>query len=97
MLTVTDIAVERFKKLLQEKNSENGGIRIFAAGEGCCGPSLAIDIADNAESGDEILDKDGIKIFLEKRAGNLLGSATIDFTDSQGFIITGMPRTSCCS
>jgi iron-sulfur cluster assembly accessory protein len=97
MLTVTDNAVKRFKILLQEKSGENCGIRIFTAGGGCCGPSIAMDIADKAEGGDETLDNNGLKIFLEKEAVNLLGGATIDFSDNEGFIITGMPRSSCCS
>ncbi len=96
MLTVTDNAVERFKKMLQENSGENCGIRIFAAGGGCCGPSMAMDMAEKAESGDETIDVSGLKIFLDIEAGKLLGGATIDYSDQQGFIITGMPRASCC-
>ena len=97
MVTVTATAVEQFKKMLQEKNSEQCGIRIFAAEGGCCGPSLAIDITEKAERGDEILDKDGLTLFIEKAAATMLGSATIEFSDERGFTIEGMPRSSCCN
>ncbi|MBU4319626.1 MAG: iron-sulfur cluster assembly accessory protein [Nitrospinae bacterium] len=96
MLTLTDNAVKRFKEMLVEENGNDYGIRIFAATSGCCGPSLAIDIADGAERGDATLEKNGIKVFLEKEASKLLSEATIDFSDKRGFIINGMPQTSCC-
>ena len=55
-----------------------------------------MDIAKEAAKGDATLEKDGIKVFLEKEAGRLLASATMDYSDKRGIIISGMPRTSCC-
>ncbi len=57
---------------------------------------MAMDIADGAEKGDVTLEKDGVKVFLEKEANRLLSEATIDFSDERGFIISGMQQTSCC-
>ncbi len=54
-----------------------------------------MDIADGAKDGDVTLDKDGVTIFLEKDANKMLSEATIDFSDEQGFIISGMQRASC--
>ena len=96
MLTLTDNAVKRFKEILGEKKGNDYGIRIFAAGGGCCGPSLAMDIVEGAEKGDATLEKNGVKGFLEKEANKLLLEATIDFSDKRGIIISGMPRSSCC-
>ena len=96
MLTLTDNAVKRFKEMLVEKNGNDYGIRIFAAGGGCCGPSLAMDMVQGAEKSDAILKKNGVKVFLEKEANKLLSDATIDFSDERGFIISGMQQASCC-
>lgn len=52
-------------------------------------------IANVAENGDVTLERDGLKVFLEKEANKLLSDATIDFSDEQGFLITGMPQSSC--
>jgi len=57
---------------------------------------LAMDLADGAKKGDVTLEKDGVKVFLEKEANKLLSEATIDFSDKRGFIISGMPQSSCC-
>lgn len=95
MLTLTDNAVKRFKDILAEDHASRG-VRIFDAGGGCCGPSLAMDIAKEAEKGDVTFEKDGVKVFLEKEANRLLSEATIDFSEKEGMIISGMPRSSCC-
>ncbi|MGB9715634.1 MAG: hypothetical protein ACPL1G_04410 [Thermodesulfovibrionales bacterium] len=56
-----------------------------------------MDIANGAKKGDITLEKDGLKVFLEQEANKLLSNAILDFTDEQGFIVEGMPQTSCCS
>ena len=57
---------------------------------------MAIDIADGAKEEDVTLEKDGVKVFLEKEADKLLSEANIDFSDERGFIIIGMQQTSRC-
>lgn len=52
-------------------------------------------IANIAEDGDETHEKDGLKVFLEKEASKQLSDATIDFSDEQGFAITGINQSSC--
>ncbi len=55
-----------------------------------------MDIANEAVKGDTTLEKGGVKVFLEKEANRLLSGATMDFSEKQGIIISGMPRSSCC-
>jgi Fe-S cluster assembly iron-binding protein IscA len=55
-------------------------------------------VANAAEDGDETLAKDGLKVFLDREANKMLSEATIDFSDDQGFAITGMTQSACsCS
>lgn len=55
-----------------------------------------MDIADGAEKGDAIIEKDDLKVFLEKKAEELLSDATMDYVAERGFVVTGMRQTSCC-
>lgn len=57
---------------------------------------MAMDIADGAEKGDAIIEKDDLKVFLEKKAEELLSDATMDYVAERGFVVTGMRQTSCC-
>lgn len=42
------------------------------------------------------LEKDGLRVFVERKAGEMLDTTTIDFSEGQGFILTGM-QSSCGS
>jgi len=55
-----------------------------------------MDIADGARKGDITLEENSLKVFLEKEANRMLSDSTVDFSNARGFIITGMPRNSCC-
>ena len=95
MLSLTDKAVERFKKILKEQGYESYGIRIFTAGAGCCGPSLALDMVEKAMDGDVTFEKDGLKVFIEKDANMTLATAVMDFSEQRGFVLSGMPGSTC--
>lgn len=98
MLGLTNSAVNEFKKLLSDSNAQGSGIRVFTSG-GCCGPSYSLDIAEKADEGDTIIEKDGLKVFVESNALVGLENATIDFiTDGpkKGFTILGLQQTGCC-
>jgi len=57
-----------------------------------------MDIANAALKGDTTFEKDGLKLFLEPKANDMLMTTIIDFSDGQGFILSGMqPKSSCGS
>ena len=91
MLEVTDAAVKQFKKILSESGATNSNIRIFNSGGGCCA-SYGLDITEKGEGGDVLIEKDGLKIYVEPAAHETLSKATLDYKN--GFMIEGMP--SCC-
>ncbi len=55
-----------------------------------------MDIADGPEDGEAIIDENGVKVFLTKEADIFLSKANFDYSDIHGFMITGMPESSCC-
>ncbi len=52
-------------------------------------------IAEDAARGDETLEKEGLKVFVEKKANLLLENATLDYTEGQGFMVTGVTEAGC--
>lgn len=97
MLLISDKAVDKGKEILIAEGKSNWGIRIYCAGESCCGPSFGLDINEIPASDDAILEKDGLKLFLEKTAFEKLSDMQLDyFEDGEraGFILTGA-STSC--
>ncbi len=53
-------------------------------------------IADGAEKGDVVIEDDGIKLFLEKKANKILSDATIDYSPKEGIVVNGIIRLSSC-
>lgn len=99
MVTVSSEAAEKTKEILAAEGKAGHGLRFFVAGSGCSGPSYGIDIVENALEGDEIIEKDGTKFFIEKSAAEAMSGAEIHFIDDgqrQGFVLNGgTPPPSC--
>lgn len=96
MLEVTKTAVDQFGKILSELAAEGRGIRIFKAGGGCCGtPSLGLDPVETPSKGDAIINKDGVRIYVDAAIAELLSTAVIDYdAGKNGFVISGLPGSS---
>ncbi|MBE0430150.1 MAG: hypothetical protein IBX61_09840 [Thermoleophilia bacterium] len=54
-----------------------------------------MDVATSAAKGDEILEEDGLTVFVEKEANKWLDRAIIDYVELRGFVITGLPESRC--
>lgn len=53
-----------------------------------------MDIAKAAQAGDTTFEQNGLKVFLEERANQMLMTTTIDFNEGQGFVLSGMQKES---
>lgn len=100
MLVITDRAVDKAKEILAMEGKSDWGIRIYCAGESCCGPSFGLDINELPSLGDEVLEREGLKLFLERMAYEKLVGMQLDYYDDgqrAGFILTGGAPPSCSS
>jgi iron-sulfur cluster assembly accessory protein len=92
VLTITDKAAEKAKAILAEEGKESWGIRIYQAGSSCCGPSWGLDLEETPAAGDEIFEKDGMRVFVDKENIPALADMQLDFFDDgerAGFILSG--------
>ncbi|WP_320065025.1 iron-sulfur cluster biosynthesis family protein [Micromonospora sp. RTGN7] len=87
MLTMTDNAVLVIRDLAaQEDVAQDGGLRIAAADAG----SLTIELVPEPAQGDQVLDNEGARIFLDSDAAELLGDTSVDATvDDEGVVQFG--------
>ncbi len=100
VLKVSDTAAEKAKEILKAEGKEGWGLRIFIHGSGCCGPSYGMDIDEKASEGDETVEKNGLKVFVDKEAYASLGEKEIDYIrteQGEGFVINGGEAPSCSS
>ncbi|MBF0329005.1 MAG: iron-sulfur cluster assembly accessory protein [Nitrospirae bacterium] len=92
MVTVTEKAAEKGKEILTAEGKHGWGIRIYNAGSGCCGPSFGLDIDESPLADDAVVEKDGLKVFVEKTlAPNLVGMQLdyLEGEEHEGFVLNG--------
>ncbi len=99
MVTISDVAVEEARKILSMEGKSHWGLRVYLAGSSCCGPSFGMDINEHPAEGDEIIEKDGLKVFIDKTASEKLNGMEIHFVNEgaqQGFTITNKNQPPSC-
>lgn len=100
MVTITDKAAAKATAILAAEGKGNWGLRIYNAGGGCCGPSYGLDIDEKPLADDEVIEKDGLKVFVDKNTIGALAGMQLDYIDDgerEGFVISGGSAPSCGS
>ncbi|MFF3865558.1 HesB/IscA family protein [Micromonospora sp. NPDC001898] len=88
MLTMTDNAVLVIRDLAaQEDVSPDGGLRIAADADA---GSLTIELVPEPAQGDQVVDTEGARIFLDSDAAELLSDTSVDASvDDEGIVQFG--------
>lgn len=92
MITITDAATEKAKEILAAEGKPDGGLRIYMAESSCGGPSYGMDIDLRPDVTDEVIEKNGLKVFVDRDTARGLHGLEIDFINDgerEGFILNG--------
>lgn len=92
MLKITDIAATKAKEILAAEGKADWGLRVYKAGESCCGPSYGLDINETSLKTDDVIEKDGLRVFIDKEIVAGLEGMYLDYyqdSEREGFIMTG--------
>ena len=76
---LTELAAEKVRELLQERELSNHGLRIGVRGGGCSGNSYFMEFCDAASEGDQVFETHGVKLYVDSRSISLLGGTEIDY------------------
>ncbi len=82
MITLTPGAIDKVKSVLADQE-EYKGLRIRVVRTGCSGFQYQMTLENASGSGDEVLDMEGIKIFLDKQSTLYLNGTRIDYVDGE--------------
>jgi Fe-S cluster assembly iron-binding protein IscA len=94
-MNITENAANELKNAIDKFNQPGAGIRIFSF-QGCCGPSIQMEIATHPKAHDTIVSLENIDFFIEKRLLETLATVTIEYR-SDGFQLAGLKKSgSCC-
>ncbi len=100
-LNVTESASVEIKKFLAGEDDlpDTAGLRVRVVPGGCSGFQDSLDIEEESKQGDFILDKFGIKLFVDMFSAQYLNGVTIDYTSNMmgsGFTFENPNATGGC-
>lgn len=99
-VNVTEKAVKEMKKIMEEnKIPSEYGLRVGIKGGGCSGLSYTLGFDPEERAGDTVIEKDGVKIFIDMKSNLYLSGTEIDYTDGltgKGFVFNNPNAVKTC-
>jgi iron-sulfur cluster assembly accessory protein len=99
IITLTPKAIQQVKDLMSDVDSNILGLRVGVNNKGCNGMSYVVEYAEHQKKFEEIIEQDGVKIFIDPAATMFLIGAVMDFEDNvfeSKFTFTNPNETSRC-
>ena len=81
-VSMTEAAGATVRNLLIQKNVPDYGLRVFVAGGGCSGMQYGMALEAEARDYDHVIEREGVKIFIDPTSMMYLDGASIDYVDS---------------
>ena len=80
IVSITPMAVEKVRELLQAENDDELALRVFVAGGGCSGLQYQMALTP-AEDDDVITEFDGIRVLIDPVSAQHIAGSEIDYKD----------------
>jgi len=81
MVTLTDRAEKRLKNLIEDQSKTGYGLRVYIQGGGCSGMSYGMEFDDEVQYGDEVLERNGVKVIVDKFSLRYMEGSEIDYVE----------------
>ena len=98
-INVSELAASKITEILAEENKQDSGLRVFVQGGGCSGFQYGLMIEETPGSGDQVIESNGIRLFVDPISIRYLKGAQVDFVDNisgGGFTIKNPNARSTC-
>lgn len=99
VVTLTDAAVARVRDIIASSDQNPEGIRVGIKKGGCAGMEYTVDMAVEINPADDMVERDGVKVFVAPEATLFLLGTQMDFevtTLRSGFVFNNPNQTSAC-
>ncbi|WP_027534882.1 iron-sulfur cluster assembly accessory protein [Bradyrhizobium sp. WSM3983] len=98
MINLTDNALNAVRGVISTSGAS--GLRITVESGGCAGFKYIMGLANETKSDDTVIERDGIKLFVDNDSHKYLAGTTIDFVLAQegsGFTFDNPNAKASCS
>ncbi len=99
MISLTPDAISAVKTIVATAKTPAEGLRIQVEAGGCSGFQYKMELETLAREGDEVVDADGVKIFIDDISADHLRGMKVDFVSSfekSGFVYENPNATAQC-
>jgi iron-sulfur cluster insertion protein len=100
MIMLTETAAKKVADLRLEEGKPEWGLRIRVVGGGCSGMSYELGWEDTESAGDNIVERSGVKVYVDQLSATYLEGSEIDYVDNNmmgaGFAIKNPNVKSSC-
>lgn len=79
VITVTPAAVARIRELMDKAPKPVLGVRVGVKATGCSGMSYVVEYAEERRKFEDVVETDGVKIFVDPKAVMYLLGSELDF------------------
>ena len=89
MVELTTVAADKLRELRGD-DPARAFVRLYVAGQSCCGYRYALAFDERAEEGDAVTEQAGIALAIDSESRPLCEGATIDYVDETfggGFVV----------
>ena len=99
-ITLTEKAARQVLRVKQENSiPENHGLRLSVRGGGCSGLSYVLGFDEAPTEKDNVLESNGIRIFIDPKSLFYLSGTVLDYSDGlngKGFVFNNPQATKTC-
>lgn len=99
VMTMTGVAASRVRAIVENSETRALGIRVGIKKGGCAGMEYTIDLVTEPHAKDDLIERDGAKVWIEPSAVLYLLGTEMDFettTLRSGFTFHNPNQTSAC-
>ena len=99
IINISTSASERIREIISKANEDAIGLRIAVKSGGCAGYSYDMDYVSEINPTDELVEHEGVKVFVDQAAIMFLLGSTMDFKKDKfksGFTFVNPNETERC-
>lgn len=99
MLSLTDVAATKVGEFLVKHNRPNALLRVRVVGGGCSGFQYQLALDDESRDGDQVIEKNGVRMLIDERSLPYLDGTEIDYVEDlmgAGFRFNNPNAVSSC-
>src|ERR671929_1692454 len=99
VLSLSDAAALKLRELTKEETNPNIGLRVYVYSGGCSGYRYGMMLEDHPTPEDNILEANGVKVYVDGNSVNLLSGSQIDYVDTlmgAGFTVNNPNAVAAC-